>query len=151
MTRLNIDPFKSLQDAILTMTEGNPGAINVLESCLKKQGQMTFMMKTLLNLDDMNIRGSQIWTAFKDYCAHGSDRITGTDENLDRFIEAVKQRDPNMVDMINQAGLKGWTGTQCKAITQGASYMSLQGRPMLSDEDKYLLEKEIPLPELPKE
>lgn len=149
--RTNIDPFKDLRDSIFTMSEGNPGAIKVLGSCLKKQGQMDFMMGTLLHLDDMNIRGSQIWIAFKDYCAHGSDRITGTNENLNRFIEAVKQRDPNMVDMVNQASLKGWTGTQCKAVTQGASFMSLQGRPMLDDKDKNLLEKKISLPDLPED
>lgn len=138
MVRTNIDPFKSLQDAIFTMSEGNPGAITVLGWCLKEEGQMNFMMGTLLDLDDMNIRGSQIWIAFKDYCG----------ENLDSFIELVKKRDPNMVDMVNQASLKGWTGTQSKAVTSGASYMSLQGRPMLNDEDKHLLEKKIPLPDL---
>jgi hypothetical protein len=139
MVRTNIDPFKGLQDAIFTMSEENPGAITVLGTCLKEQGQMNFMMGTLLHLDDMNIRGSQIWIAFKDYCG----------ENLESFIELVKQRDPNMVDMVNQASLKGWTGTQCKAVTQGASFSS--GRTLLGDNDKYLLEKEIPLPDLPEE
>lgn len=151
MTRTNIDPFKDLRDAILTMAEGNPGAVTVLGTCLKKQGQMDFMMGTLLHLDDMNIRGAQIWIAFKDYCAHGLDRIAHTDENLDRFIKAVKSRDSDLVDMVNQASLKGWTGTQCKAVTQGASFMSLQGRPVLSDEDKHLLDLKIPLPDLPED
>lgn len=141
MTRTNIDISQNLQNAILTMAEGNPGAITVLGTCLKEQGQMDFIIGTLLDLDDMNIRGSQIWIAFKDYCG----------ENLESFIEMVRQRDPNMVDMVNQASLKGWTGTQCKAVTSGASFMSLQGRPMLDDGDKHLLEKKIPLPDLPED
>jgi hypothetical protein len=151
MKRENIDPFRGFKDAILTMADGNPGAVSVLGYCLDRQGRAEFMMETLIHLDDMNIRGSQIWIAFKDYCAHGQDRIAHTEENLDRFINAVKMRDSNMVDMVNQASLRGETGTQHKAVIHGASMRSLQGRLMLSDEDKYLLEKEIPLPELPEE
>ena len=57
----------------------------------------------------MNIRGSQIWVAYKDLYK----------ENTDRFVKAIRNRDKNMVDFINQeiATIGGE-----KAVTGGASF-----------------------------
>jgi hypothetical protein len=41
----------------------------------------------LLDLDDMNMRGSQIWVGFKNHC----------EGEIDVFLDAVKNRDPELV------------------------------------------------------
>jgi len=89
------------------MSEGNPGGLSVVAALLKRElpGLMC-----LLNLDDMNIRGCQIWVGFKDYCK----------EDLDTFIKAAQERDPKMVTMINANCL--YDDYVEKAVTSGASY-----------------------------
>ena len=63
----------------------------------------------LLGLDDMNIRGSQIWEAYK-YLYN---------EDGKKFAEAIKARDEKMVQFINEemASVGGE-----KAVTGGASF-----------------------------
>jgi len=89
------------------MGEGNPGGLSVVAKLLKMElpGLMC-----LLNLDDMNIRGCQIWVGYKDYCK----------ENLEDFIEASKKRDVAMVERINRECL--YDDFTEKAVTGGASY-----------------------------
>lgn len=96
----------TMLDAIMKMTDGNPGAIVGLTSLLKadKTGGML-----LFGLDDMNIRGSQIWQAYK-YLYK---------EDGEKFAKAVGRRDRNMVDFINQE-LASVGGE--KAVTGGASF-----------------------------
>src|SRR4051812_45042298 len=52
-------------DLIMTMSEGNPGAVTAL-GALMKDDDMALMR--ILDLDDMGMRGSQIWVAFKEHC-----------------------------------------------------------------------------------
>ncbi len=52
---------KTLQDLIVDLAEGNPGALSVLIDIVKR-GRADL----LLVLRDHEIRGSQIWTTFKD-------------------------------------------------------------------------------------
>lgn len=87
--RPKLDLNDTMIETIMKMTDGNPGAIVGLTSMLKadKTGGML-----LLGLDDMNIRGSQIWEAYK-YLYH---------EDGEKFAKAVSKRDPKMVDFINQ-------------------------------------------------
>ena len=63
----------------------------------------------LLGLDDMNIRGSQIWIAYK-YLYN---------ENEKEFIEAVRNRDEKMIEFINQETAA--IGAE-KAVTGGAFF-----------------------------
>lgn len=95
-------------DLMVKMAEGNPGGLDVLMQVMKKD-QMEGM-RCLLDLDDMNIRGTQIWIGYKDYC--GSD--------LDKFIKATQIRDQDMVDKINEEGRLG-NHTEV-AVTGGASF-----------------------------
>ena len=104
--RPKLDFNGTMIDTIMKMTDGLPGAIVGLTSLLKadKTGGML-----LLGLDDMNIRGSQIWEAYK-YLYN---------EDGEKFAKAVGKRDQKMVDFINQelASIGGE-----KAVTGGASF-----------------------------
>ena len=104
--RPKLDLNDTMLDTIMKMTDGNPGAIVGLTSLLKadKTGGML-----LLGLDDMNIRGSQIWEAYK-YLYN---------EDGEKFANAVSKRDPKMVDFINQELAS--VGAE-KAVTGGASF-----------------------------
>lgn len=90
MKREKITGSDNLQTIMVKMSEGNPGALTVLMAMHKKQGQMAFM--EMLSLDDMNIRGPQIWLGYKDHCG----------EDIDKFLECVKGRDSDMVKTINE-------------------------------------------------
>ena len=90
-----------MQEMILIMSEGNPGGLRVLVDILKRKPDLMkpepdidsippFMM--ILNLDDMNIRGSDIWVGYKDHCG----------EDLVKFLKAIKNRDGDMIMVIRE-------------------------------------------------
>jgi hypothetical protein len=95
-------------DMAVKMSEGNPGALSVLIQ-LMEMGMDGFMV--IMHLDDMNIRGSQIWVGYKDFCG----------EDIEKFKETVEARSPEMVEVINQMP-SGALGTEEKAVTNGGSY-----------------------------
>lgn len=104
MARQKISLNTSLKEAIIFMSEGNPGALRVLCE-LVKSDPMTGMVD-VLHLDDMNIRGSQIWVGYKDYCR----------EDIEKFRVALRERNKEMVEIINQ---------ECQeeqSVVGGASY-----------------------------
>lgn len=104
--RKKIELNDSMFDAIYKMSDGLPGArVGLTE--LMKSDEAGFML--LLGLDDMNIRGSQIWEAYK-YLYN---------EDSKKFAEAVKNRDKKMVQFINEE-LASVGGE--KAVTGGASF-----------------------------
>ena len=104
---INLDD--QFMNIIMKMSEGNPGAITVLMRLVKGEsetyGEDGFM--ALLCLDDMNIRGGQVWLGFKDHCK----------EDLEVFAQAIKSRDPEMVKTINAR-----TSDEEIAVTSGASF-----------------------------
>lgn len=75
------------------MSIGNPGAIRVLSEIFAKEGSLAFL--TVLDLDDMGMRGAKIWIGFNDYCK----------QDLDAFIKAVQSRDKEMLAMVNNREL----------------------------------------------
>ncbi len=79
----------SPMDIMTAMSEGNIGALNVIINLVKnhKDGLLY-----LLDLDEMNIRGSQLWIAFKYYCG----------QSLEKFVECIVNRDPAMIDKVNE-------------------------------------------------
>jgi len=95
----------TVMDMMVAMSEGNPGGLTVIMELIKRQPDTGFLL--LCHLDDMNIRGCQIWMGFKDYCNH----------DFDRFIECIKTRDEGMVNKINamsyDQGVE-WKATQHK-------------------------------------
>ena len=93
-------------DVIYKMSEGLPGAI-VGITALMNADSNGFML--LLGLDDMNIRGSQIWEAYK-YLYH---------EDGKKFAEAIINRREDIVDFVNQELAS--VGKE-KSVTGGASF-----------------------------
>ena len=69
---------------VVKISEGNPGALSVITKMIN--GDPASMMN-ILSLDDMNLRGSQIWVAYKDYCG----------ESIELFMDCVKKRDAQIV------------------------------------------------------
>ncbi len=85
-----INLYDDTLDALVKMSEGNIGAITVLMQLVERDDPAKLMV--ILDLDDMNIRGSQIWVGFKDACG----------EDIEAFTTAIKNRDPLMIDKINE-------------------------------------------------
>ncbi len=88
--------------AIFTVSEGNPGALNVLTESLKKSpeidpdnGFQEFGL--IINLDALEIYGPNIWMLYKDLCG----------ENLSKTIAMVRAvqlgviSQKNLLDAIN--------------------------------------------------
>ena len=106
MKREKINLFDNGMDVLIKMSEGNPGGLSILAELSKKEMGTIY----LLGLDDMNIRGWQIWYGYKDYCK----------SNLDTFIDAIKKRDSDMVDKINEQAIMDQSPE--RAVTSGASF-----------------------------
>lgn len=85
---MKINHDMTLKDVIFIMSEGNPGAISVIMKLLEEDQTTGFF--DILNLDDMNMRGSAIWIAYKDFC--------GCD--LQKFQYAVRNRNKEMVELV---------------------------------------------------
>ena len=99
-----------LMDWMVKMAEGNPGALTVLLTALKERGSQK-MGELILFMDDMNIRGAQVWIGYKDCC--------GCD--LDKFIGCIEEKDQAMIDKINEIGRKG--NHSWKAVPHSASVL----------------------------
>lgn len=91
-------------DLLFKMSEGNPGALRV---CMELMQSGPQGMLKLLDLDDMNLRGSAIWVAYKDHCG----------EDIDKLVECLKSRDSDMVRTVNNED-----PSRAPAVTSGASY-----------------------------
>ena len=105
MPRRKIGLMSSSLEVAEIMSEGNPGALHVICDLLKAKD-----IFSILGLDDMNLRGSLIWLAYKDYCKC----------DLPQLIGAISSRDPEMVAFINQYCNRA--GVAEKAVISGASY-----------------------------
>lgn len=91
------------------VSEGNPGAATVIAQALKKYHEEAAVI--ILFLDDMNIRGAQIWIGYKDYC--------GCD--IDKFIGCIKEKDQAMIEKINEESRKA--NIPWKAVPHSASVL----------------------------
>lgn len=97
-------------DIAVKMSEGNPGATTVMAQLLKHDPDMGFMY--LRHLDDMNLRGSAIWVAFKDHC--GSD--------IAKLVQCLTNRDPALIATVNDAIDRGLCGVDTpRSVTSGGS------------------------------
>jgi hypothetical protein len=88
--REKINMTGSTMDLLVQMSEGNPGGATVLGQILTNTEGSKGLLK-VLSLDDMNIRGSQIWVGYKDHCK----------EDIDVFMKCIDDRDPAMIKTIN--------------------------------------------------
>lgn len=104
--RTKLNTTGSWIEIVVQMAEGNPGAATVLGMLLRENMEG---FRAILDLDDMNIRGSQIWIAYKYYCK----------EDLPVLMKAVFDQEPKLVEEVNE---------QCsidppeRAVCSGASY-----------------------------
>ena len=104
MSREKIDLRDTTMDVFVKMSEGNPGAMIVISRlCTAPED---FLL--VLDLDDMNMRGSQIWVAYKDHCF----------KDIDNFKTLVRARDQAMVDTVNRNNRVDGE----KAVRHGGSY-----------------------------
>lgn len=80
----------SMDDSILSvleiMCEGNPGAGVALAQLMTDP----IGLIDVLHLDDMNMRGPQIWVGYK-HC----------EQNVERFRQAIRDRSEAMVAAVN--------------------------------------------------
>ena len=95
MEREELRPKENLTAWMEKMAEGNPGALTVLLTAMKEKGAQE-IGELILFMDDMNIRGSQIWIGYKDCC--------GCD--IDKFVGRIKEKDQAMIDKINEESRK---------------------------------------------
>ena len=100
----------TVHDIVMLMAEGNPGAITVM---LQLLGDAEEGFHLLLHLDDMNIRGPQIWVGYKDHCK----------EDIEVFKLSIKNRDMGMCAVINRSMGK----YEHLAVPNGASFSSRGG------------------------
>ena len=91
-------------ETFIKMGEGNPGALRVLMELNAKEPLV------FLGLDDMNIRGWQVWVGYKDYCKC----------DLDLFIKKIKERSLEMIDVINKEAMM--MKSPLTAVPGGASF-----------------------------
>lgn len=102
-TRRKID----LTDWATCMSEGNPGALTVLIALMKRDSTGAGLME-ILSLDDMNIRGAQIWIAYKDHCKG----------DIELLAQKIKERDKNMIATVNREAGPDYP----LAVERGASF-----------------------------
>lgn len=81
-------------DILVLMGEGDTGAAVVLGQMLKKEP--TRAISLIVSLDDMNIRGKQIWQAFREYY------------DINKFMDAIENNDERvkMVTSLNSQALE---------------------------------------------
>lgn len=113
INRKKIELSDTTADVLLKMAEGNPGAITVLTAILDTYGNEGLML--ILSLDDMNVRGSQIWVGYKDYCG----------EDINKFVQCINDRDRDMLNTINSQCYRPEIDNdacQHMAVRSGASF-----------------------------
>lgn len=64
----------NMMDMMMVMSEGNPGALNVLMQMM--QDPRSFM--DILLLDSLDIRGSKIWMLYSDSCGKNTGKFNRT-------------------------------------------------------------------------
>ena len=106
-TREEVQMADTVKDIAILLSEGNPGALNVFILLLNEEAGGSFL--DALHLDDMNIRVTQVWVAYKDFAR----------EDFPTFVKAVRVRDPELIRVVNDAGLRG--NHSWKAVPYGAS------------------------------
>ena len=104
MSRETLTLGMSWTDVVVTLSEGNPGAATVLAQIIKDDPVAGIHL--CLHLDDMNMRGPQIWVGFKDHCG----------QDIEKFKTAIVDRDYAMVVTINRE-----CGGEEKAVISGGS------------------------------
>jgi len=88
-SRTNITLSSPVTMAMI-LADGNPGALTMLLTYAGSTDPMDAMM-TMLHMDDLNMRGDQIWSAFK-----------FADRSTEKMVELMQKRDPEMIEAVNR-------------------------------------------------
>lgn len=94
--RERLSETNDVRELIQEISEGNPGALSVFarlaaEFEFDKDDDRNYLCTVIRDLDDMNIRGSQIWIGLQDF-AKG---------DYARLLRAIEIRCPSLVACIN--------------------------------------------------
>lgn len=106
-TRTNLT-ITTPMDMIQTLADNNIGALTLLIRLASTNPDPLDNVLLFLNLDDLNMRGEQVWVAFKYAC----------DEDDKRFIEVVHSKDEAMIAKVNELCPRH----PGEAVFAGASY-----------------------------
>ncbi len=119
----NIDLKKSKGELLTEMSEGNMGTMAILDRMINKSNLINSVVYTFIDLDDMNMRGDQIWIAFHEYCKN----------NILKFLDCVQKRDEKMVNYVNNSISKSLESGMVyhKAVREGAR----DGRQIMQPEE----------------
>lgn len=110
MSRLKLD--MTLNEAVFEMSEGNPGAINVLMDSISKNqlidpDNFGGPWGLMFNLDTLEIYGSRIWILYKDLCGESLPKTTAVARACQLGIirssqvdDAIDKKGPLPVDEI---------------------------------------------------
>lgn len=106
MARIKLEMH--INDALFAMSEGNPGAINVLLDSAKRNPEIDPTNAfgpwgLMVNLDELEIYGPRIWRLYKDLCGEDLPRTTAmaravqlgiiSRETLDQAIDGKEKID----------------------------------------------------------
>jgi len=106
MSRLKLE--MSISDAVLALSEGNPGAIKVLTDSIQRNHEIDPVNAygpwgLVANLDFIEVYGSRIWVLYKDLCGEDLPRTTAlvravqlgiiSRETLDKAIDGGEKID----------------------------------------------------------
>lgn len=81
-----IEHTDTVQDVAVKMSNGNPDALSVAVHLIHSGDILS-----LLDADDMNLRGENLWIAYKDHCG----------EDISLLSEKLRARDADMVATVN--------------------------------------------------
>lgn len=81
----------SVQDRVVDISEGNPGALTALQAASDELNQQE-LLSFFDELEQMNITGPRVWLVFKDHCGH----------DVHCFIDAVQNSDQQMIELVNE-------------------------------------------------
>lgn len=95
----------SFHDFIQKITEGHSGARTVIENLVEEYGAAK-SAEVILGLDDMNVRGTQIWAGYNQHCS----------ENLETFVACVEEKRQDFVETINR--IERASGRTERAVVQ---------------------------------
>lgn len=118
MTRIQLTD--TLPDIVLKMSDGNPGAINVMMACVTEHEKIDpdSALKgysTLLSMDTEGMYGSDIWVHYKDICGQDITTFIATfrakqlglrgslTERVDEVVADVQKRLPRFAKDLTQS------------------------------------------------
>ena len=87
--RESLDITADIHWVVAQMSEGHPGAEMILNRLFDRGD--TFLRNFCDTLNDMNVRGFQLWVIF-DQCCDADDR---------KLINSILERDPAVVSFVN--------------------------------------------------